>query len=115
MEKYHKNSDTVEQRQNPRIGISPILGYVILGKNGRVTDIGKGQALNLSYGGVLLQSPKPINGSMVVLISLNKDDMDLKAKGRIIYTKMQEITGKYVSGIEFFESNDQNIVLCSPQ
>jgi hypothetical protein len=107
MEEYHKNSDTMEQRQNPRIGISPIVGYVTLGKNGKVTDIGKGKALNLSRGGVLLLTPKPLEGSTVVLISFNKDDMDLDAKGRIIYTKMQETNGSYLSGIDFFESKDQ--------
>ena len=111
MEEYHKNSATMEQRQNPRIGISPIVGYVTLGKNGKVTDIGKGQALNLSHGGVLLQTSKPLDGAMIMITNIDKDDMDLKAKGRIIYTKMQETTGNYVSGINFFGSKDQSIVL----
>jgi hypothetical protein len=111
MEAYYKHSDTVEQRKNPRSGISPEVGYVTLGKNGKVADIGNGKALNMSHGGVLLQTPKPLDRSTVVLISFNKDDMDLDAKGRIIYTKMHETTGNYFSGIDFFEFKDQRNVL----
>jgi len=48
---------------------------------------------------------------MVMLINIDNDDMDLKVNGSIVYSRMHEATGNFVTGINFFESKAQRIVL----
>ena len=109
MEENQKPSGTREQRRSPRIEASTLVKYAIFDNKGKVTDYGKGQTLNLSQNGMLLETLKPLSGVFVMLMTIDIDGKGVKVKGRLIYSNRQKNTGHYFSGIDFIGPKDQQV------
>jgi hypothetical protein len=109
MEENQKHSGTREQRRSPRIETSNLVGYIIFDNKGNAMDHGKGQTLNLSQNGILLETLKPLKGVFVMLMTIDLDGKVLEVKGRLIYSSVQKTTGHYFSGIVFIGPKDQQV------
>jgi hypothetical protein len=98
--------ETDDNRIDPRIETFNLLSYVCLDENNHEMIQGMGKTLNVSEGGILLETHIPINPDHIVslTIALENDLMDLK--GRITHSRKRE-DGKYESGIEFMEMNQE--------
>jgi uncharacterized protein (DUF2237 family) len=109
IEEYQKYSGTKERRRSPRIETSSFVDYIVFDNKGKATDRGKGRAVNLSQNGIRLETGKPLNDVFVMLNPIDIDSKDVKLKGRIIYSNMENTTGHYFSGICFGGLKDQQV------
>jgi c-di-GMP-binding flagellar brake protein YcgR len=66
-----------------------------------------GIALDVSKGGILLETPYSIKSSILVLTAIDKQKKIIEVKGRLIYSKKAS-NGTYLCGIEFI-SNEERV------
>jgi hypothetical protein len=69
---------------------------------------GLSKAIDISRGGILLETPHPIESGSISLMAIDLDNKFIEIEGRLIYCK-KVATGMYHSGIEFFGSDEQVI------
>lgn len=98
-----------EKRRHPRINTSDSIEYILLDEKQNPLGRGEGRMLNLSQGGVLLETQNPLNGSFVLLIISNLKEDSLQVSGRVIYTRKPDNSSFYFTGIEFIESEGEQI------
>lgn len=102
-------SDSKEFRRKPRIETSNLVDYTILDQDRKALDQGKGRTLNLSQNGLLLKTTKALNGTYVVLMTIDLDGNHVQVEGRLIHSTRDSNTGHYLTGIEFIGPKDQQI------
>jgi len=97
---------TDDRRIDPRVVSSNLLSYVCLDENNHEKMQGMGKTLNVSESGILLETHIPIDPHHIVslTVALENDLMDLK--GKIAHSRKRE-DGKFESGIEFMEMNEE--------
>ena len=87
-----------------------LVEYVILGKNGEQVSRGMGRTRNVSEGGLLLETYRPLPPENNVLISVGLGDDLVELKGRIVHLNPPvppSSKDRYCSGVELTEI-DQN-------
>ncbi|MBS3756678.1 MAG: PilZ domain-containing protein [Desulfobacterales bacterium] len=105
-----QNARTVtERRKHPRIEAGNDISYVLFNAEREVIDQGKGKTLDLSQSGTLVETEKPLNGSFVILITLDLDGKKVKVQGQVANTRESDKPGCYRTGIEFDGSRDEQI------
>ena len=62
-----------------------LVEYVILGENGEQVSRGMGRTRNVSEGGLLLETHRPLEPEQRVLISVGLGDDMVELKGRIVH------------------------------
>ena len=89
-----------ERRKHPRIDALNLLSYLVIDQKGQVVTQGVGRTLNVSEGGVLLETHIPLNPDHKVslFVALENDLIDVS--GTIVYCKVSE-EAKYHTGIAF--------------
>lgn len=85
-----------------------LLKYHIFDNKGKAIGYGKGRTVNLSQSGILLETQEPLEGTFVMLITMNIG-MEVKLKGRLVHSTLQKNTGYYFSGIEFIGNKDKQV------
>ncbi len=65
--------------------------------------------MNLSQGGALLETQKPLLGSYVLIIISKLKKNNTEVKGRIVHTRKPDNSSFYLTGIEFIEPEDEQI------
>jgi c-di-GMP-binding flagellar brake protein YcgR len=94
--------DEDKRRKYERKDSLNLIDYVVLGPEGDPISRRMGRTLNVSEGGILLETHQPLKKGqrVVITIALNEDIVEIN--GRIIYIRPCE--GKlFCSGIEFAE------------
>lgn len=84
-----------------------LVGYVLFDDNRKKIDQGKGRTLNLSQSGALLESLNPLRGAFVLLVTIDLDGTKVKVKGRVVNTRKDKLSNKYLTGIEFIGPRDE--------
>lgn len=69
-----------------------------------------GRTLNVSEGGILLETHTAVDPSYTVSLTLALEDELMDIKGKIAYSK-KRMDGKYETGIQFFTPDDKKIRL----
>jgi len=92
--------DTVKRRIHPRVKTQNLISYFSFNKNHKLTSHGLGIALDVSKGGILLETPYSIESGFLVLTATDKMKKIMEVKGRLIYSKKAS-NGTYLCGIEF--------------
>jgi hypothetical protein len=97
---------TDEKRIDTRTESSNLLSYVCLDDNNHELMQGMGRTLNVSEGGISLETHVPIDPHHIVslTIALENDLMDFK--GKIAHSRKRE-DGKFESGIDFIEMDEE--------
>ena len=99
----------IERRNHPRFESLNLLSYVCLDENNRALDQGMGRTLNVSKGGILLDTHNSIDPEHIIVLSIGlKDDM-VDIKGKIIHSRTDE-DGKVKSGIQFIEMDKKSLL-----
>jgi predicted Zn finger-like uncharacterized protein len=93
-------SDPVDRRQFPRTKTRNLIAHVSVDQNGKELSQGMGKALDISKGGMLLETINPIDAGQISLMAVDKDDNLLEIKAELIYCK-KAASGKYHVGIKF--------------
>ena len=93
-------SNPVDRRQFPRTKTRNLIAHVSVDQNGKELSQGMGKALDISKGGILLETAYPIDAGQISLMAVDKDDNLLEMKAELIYCN-KAAPGKYQAGIKF--------------
>lgn len=96
-----------EQRKHIRIN-SLFLSYICIDENGTIINEGIGRTLNVSQGGILLETNFDISPEHNLLITIAVEDNLLDVKGKVIRCQQHD-KDKYHTGVEFIEINESSL------
>jgi len=94
-----------EKRRHSRIDSLNLLSYLCMDENEEVLTRGVGRTLNVSKGGILLETHAPFdpNHTISLVIAMKDDLIDIKGKVVDSWTGKNK---KYNTRIEFIEANE---------
>ncbi len=95
---------TSKKRRYDRIGSLNLLYYACLDDTGNVIAQGMGRTLNVSEGGIMLETHEPIPTSQILLTIGFKEDV-AEVKGKVVYSKKED-DDHIKTGIEFIETDE---------
>jgi hypothetical protein len=98
--------ETDNKRIDPRIETFNLLLYVCYDEDRHEMIQGMGKTLNVSEGGILLETHIPINPDYIVSLTIAMENELVDLKGRITHSRKRE-DGRFESGIEFMEMDEQ--------
>lgn len=99
--------DVVNRRKHTRVKTQNLISYFSFDKNRKLISHGLGIALDISKGGILLETPDSIKSSFLVLTATDKMKKIIEVNGKLIYSK-KATGGTYLCGIEF-TGNEERI------
>ena len=79
-----------------------LIDYVVLGPEGKPISRRMGRTLNVSEGGILLETHHPLKRGQSVVITIALDEDIVEINGHVVYIKACE-EKLFSSGIEFAE------------
>ena len=95
--------DDNEKRKHARIKTKNLFTQESMDEEGRCLSQGIGKAIDVSQSGIKLETPYPIDGYLVCLMTVDLDDQLIEIIGEPLYC--HEIRkGKYHCGIQFIGS-----------
>ncbi len=95
-----------ENRRYKRVDSINLLSYVSLDEDGKPLEQGMGRTLNISQGGLLIETQVPIEAKYILLMAVDIQDHLIKIKGKVAYSK--EVEKKlFHTGVRFIESNEK--------
>jgi len=97
---------TGERRKGIRVDTPNLLAYLCLDKDKKRVFQGMGRTLNVSEGGILLETHVPIDPQHTVLLTIAMEEDLMHFKGKIIHSHSRE-DGRFESGIGFVELDEQ--------
>ncbi len=98
--------EMLRYRKHTRIRTQNLISYFAFNKNHRLISHGLGIAVDISQGGILLETPSTIESSYLVLTAVDKQKKIIEAQGRLIYSKKAS-RGTFLCGIEFIGSDER--------
>ena len=96
------------RRKYQRVKTQNLISYFSFDDSGKLISHGLGIALDVSKGGILLETPDPIKSGLLVLTATDKDKNFVEVKSKLIYSKKTSI-GTYYCGIEFIGIDERVI------
>jgi hypothetical protein len=99
-----------EKRRHPRTGSHNLVSYACRDEKGQAAGGGIGRALNVSEGGILLETRSPMAPSWSVSLTVALEDELMDIRGKIAYSNRRS-DGKYETGIQFLESDEKKVRL----
>ena len=100
--------NVAEKRKYPRVQIHNLISYVCLGEDGQPIKRLMGSALDISQGGLLLETTQQIEPGNGILITADEQDRIVEIKGKAAYCR-ETGPGKFYVGISFQGTPDENI------
>ena len=92
--------EAVDPRKYSRVKTQNLISYFSFDKAGNLTSQGMGIAMDISMGGILMETPCPIKPGMLVLSATDKEKNLMELRGKLAHSTASS-TGTYLSGIEF--------------
>ena len=90
------------KRKHERIDSLNLLNYKVIDQAGEQTSQGMGRTLNVSQGGILLETHISFPLGYHISLHIGLEDDMIEIKGKIVYCRESE-NRRYESGIEFFD------------
>ena len=90
----------VNRRKYPRVKTRNLISHVSVDENGKLISQGLSKAIDISIGGILLETPHPIESGLISLMAVDAENNFIEINGELIYCK-KSATGMYHSGIKF--------------
>ena len=99
-----------ERRHHIRPESLNLLDYLVVDQQGRQGEYSMARTLNVSEGGILMETHIPLPQGQQVMITLGLGEDLVNIMGRIIYTTLD--SERHQNGIEFFHvaENDRAIL-----
>ncbi len=91
-----------EKRKHERVSTLNLLYYVCLDEDGNHLDQGMGKTLDISQGGILIETHIVIEAKYIMLMALSYEEELIDIKGEVAYSRKAD-SGMYESGIKFLE------------
>ncbi|MGE4560379.1 MAG: PilZ domain-containing protein [Desulfobulbus sp.] len=95
---------TSERRRFIRPESLNLLDYIVVDEQGRQGEYSLARTLNVSKGGILMETHHQLPKGQQVLITLGLKDQLIDVMGRVVY--VVGASGRFHSGIEFFHLSD---------
>lgn len=89
-----------DRRIHERVESLYLLSFVSQNENGQVLKEGMGRTLNVSEGGILLETFDIIDPQYPLLMTIGLKDELMEIGGRIVHTSLQR-DGNYLYGVRF--------------
>ena len=96
----------VEKRKHQRVETVNLLSYIGLDENGKPLEQGVGKTLDISQGGLLMETQVPIMAKYVMLMSIDIKDELIKIKGQVAYCR-EKAPKTFHIGVCFKEANER--------
>jgi c-di-GMP-binding flagellar brake protein YcgR len=98
-----------EKRQHARINTLNLLSYTCLDTEGNEVDQGMGRTLNISAGGLLMETLTPIDSDFILLMAVGLQENFIEIKGRVAFCRegREGREGKWETGIAFLDRSEQ--------
>ena len=93
------------RRKHPRFKTNDPISYVCIDNNGNRIREGKGKAINVSKGGILIETRDAFNWHDILLLGMDLKDKSVSVKGRVVYSNTDD-SGMVQTGIEFLETGE---------
>lgn len=97
---------TTERRRYIRPELLNLLDYLVVDEQGRPSEYSMARTLNVSRGGILMETHIPLPKGQQVMVTLGLKDQLIDVMGRIVYTATS--SGRHQNGIEFFHVSDND-------
>jgi hypothetical protein len=97
-----------ERRKFPRTKIYNLISLVCLDDEGRTTKTLMGIALNISQGGIVIETALPIEPGNIVLVTADEEEKIFELKAQSIYCN-EVGPSKYWVGIKLQGATDENL------
>jgi len=98
----------MEKRKYPRVETCNLISYLVTRANGEIADQGMGRALNISQGGILLETSRLILSEHISLMSVDLDNNLIEMKGNVIYSR-DNGSGMIGNGVRFEGQHDEAV------
>jgi c-di-GMP-binding flagellar brake protein YcgR len=98
--------NAVEKRKDHRVKTQNLISYFSINEAGKIISHGLGIAMDISKGGILLQTPDAIQSNLIILAATDKKNNLFEVKGELAYSE-KTFFGTFFSGIKFIESNER--------
>lgn len=95
-----------ERRKHPRVAVQTVFSYICLDEDGHPVDEGMGTTVDISQGGIMIETSRPIETKTILLVSVDKDKKVLEVMGKVVYTRAIG-PSKHLSGIQFKGSPEE--------
>ena len=92
--------ELIERRKHPRVKTSNLISYYSFDETGKLISHGMGVALDISKGGMLLETPFFVESGPILLTAIDWEKNIVEVKGKLIYSA-KHATEMYRCGIEF--------------
>jgi predicted Zn finger-like uncharacterized protein len=96
----------VERRKYQRVETQNLISYFSFDETGKLISHGLGIAMDISKGGILLETTNYIKSGLIVLAATDRKRNLIEVKGKLAYSKKTS-TGMCFSGIEFIGVNER--------
>jgi len=100
--------NVADKRKYPRVQIHNLISYVCLDEDGKPIKRLMGSALDISQGGILLETTQQIEPGNGLLITADEQDQIVEIKGKAAYGR-ETGPGKFYVGISCQGTHDENI------
>ena len=94
-----------ERRQHPRIDTLNLISYNCIDETDQIVAQGMGRTLNVSEGGILLETHVPIDPKYTVALAIGLEDDLINIKGKVVFA-MAGDEERFDAGIEFIEIDE---------
>ena len=95
-----------ERRKHPRIAVQSVFSYICLDDDGQPIAEGMGTTIDISQGGIMIETSRPIETETLLLISIDQNKQMLEIKGKVVYTRAIG-PAKHLAGIQFLGSREE--------
>jgi len=96
----------VEKRKHPRVDINNLVSYRCVDDKGKQIKEGRGKSINISQGGILIETHDPFEWQDILMFSIDIEDESVSIKGKVVYCNTANF-GRFRSGIQFLETNEK--------
>ncbi len=99
---------TRDQRKHPRVSTSNLISFNVYDEDGRLVKHSMATALNISQGGILIESASMIDADRISLLSADTENELVEVKGRVRFSKENE-NGMFEIGISFEGTPEEKV------
>ena len=91
-----------DKRNHPRFDALNLIAYTCSDETGQIIIQGMGRTLNISEGGMLLETHVQIDSQCDILLTIGLEDDLIEIKGKVVTSKPGK-EDKFESGIQFLK------------
>jgi len=88
----------MDRRKYPRINTKKFISFVKYNKNGQIESQKTGTAIDVSQGGILLETTEKIDAKSISLITTSSDNKLIEIKAMVLYSRQTD-DEKFHTGI----------------